>query len=53
MAHDALGGYGGHVLVGMVDALATFEPQRDATAAARSFGSAAVSLSSGLGIARD
>jgi hypothetical protein len=27
MAHDALGGYGGHVLVGVVDALATFEPQ--------------------------
>jgi hypothetical protein len=29
MAHDALGGDRGHVFIGIVDALAALEPQRE------------------------
>jgi hypothetical protein len=46
MPDNALGGYGRHVLVGLMDALPALKLSEKAIASARSLGSAAVSLSS-------
>ena len=51
MAHNALGGNGGHVFVGVVDALGVLKPHAKATA--RSRGSAGASLSAAKLACRD
>jgi hypothetical protein len=38
MSYNALGGYGRHVLVGLVDALPAFEPQRESDRIGEIFG---------------
>jgi hypothetical protein len=53
MAHNALGGNGGHVFVGVVDALGVLKPHAKATATARSRGSAGASLSAAKLACRD